>query len=83
MRHRPAVGTVESVASQTGRFNNDQTNQPPGGLLPDESGATAVEYGIMIAAIAAVIVATVFAIGGEVRDSLFSNIDTLLDTLPN
>ena len=51
-------------------------------LLSTEKGATAVEYGIMVAAIAAVIVATVVGIGGEVKDSLFSKIDTLLDTLP-
>ena len=51
-------------------------------FLRDEGGATAVEYGVMVAGIAAVIVATVIAIGGEVRDSLFVNIDTLLDTLP-
>ena len=34
-----------------------------------ERGATAVEYGIMVAAIAAVIVATVFLIGGEISDA--------------
>jgi pilus assembly protein Flp/PilA len=52
------------------------------GLLISEKAATAVEYGIMVAAIAAVIVATVVGIGGEVKDSLFSKIDTLLDSLP-
>ena len=51
-------------------------------LLLRERAATAVEYGIMVAAIAAVIVATVFGIGGEVKDSLFSKVDTLMDTLP-
>ncbi len=35
-------------------------------LLRNKKGATAVEYGIMVAAIAAVIIATVFVIGGEV-----------------
>ena len=35
-------------------------------LLKDEEGATAVEYGMMVAAIAAVIVITVFALGGKV-----------------
>lgn len=32
-------------------------------LRKDKSGATAVEYGIMVAAIAAVIIATVFVVG--------------------
>ena len=35
--------------------------------LANEEGAAAVEYGIMVAAIAAVIVATVFLIGTEVH----------------
>lgn len=36
-------------------------------FLVEEDGATAVEYGIMVAAIAAVIVAIVFTIGGQVN----------------
>ncbi len=35
-------------------------------LLRDKKGATAVEYGIMVAAIAAVIIATVFLVGEQV-----------------
>ncbi len=35
-------------------------------LLHDKKGATAVEYGIMVAAISAVIIGTVVVIGGEV-----------------
>ncbi|MGC5583561.1 Flp family type IVb pilin [Ornithinimicrobium sp. W1665] len=34
-----------------------------------ERGATAVEYGIMVAAIAAVIVAIVFSIGGRLQNA--------------
>jgi pilus assembly protein Flp/PilA len=34
-----------------------------------EKGASAVEYGLMVAAIAAVIVGTVFALGGFVKKS--------------
>ena len=34
----------------------------------DEDGATAVEYGLLVAAIAAVVVVIVFALGGVVRD---------------
>jgi pilus assembly protein Flp/PilA len=42
-----------------------------------EKGATAVEYGIMVAAIAAVIIAIVISIGGQVNDS-FTEVDTEL-----
>ncbi len=35
-------------------------------LLRNKKGATAVEYGIMVAAISAVIIATVVVVGGEV-----------------
>jgi pilus assembly protein Flp/PilA len=34
----------------------------------DDSGASAVEYGLLVAAIAAVVVVVVFALGGLVRD---------------
>ncbi len=36
-------------------------------LRRDKKGATAVEYGIMVAAIAAVIIAIVFVLGGHVQ----------------
>jgi len=39
------------------------------GFFKDEEGATAVEYGIMVAAIAAVIIAIVFSIGDHVLDA--------------
>lgn len=38
-------------------------------FLMDEEGATAVEYGIMVAAIAAVIIAVVFVIGSKVENA--------------
>ena len=37
-------------------------------LFKDESGATAVEYGLIVALIAAVIVAIVASVGGEVKE---------------
>jgi pilus assembly protein Flp/PilA len=43
----------------------------------DEEGATAVEYGIMVAAIAAVIIVIVFSIGTKVQ-SAFTTVDTNL-----
>jgi pilus assembly protein Flp/PilA len=36
-------------------------------FFKDEEGATAVEYGIMVAAIAAVIVVVVYELGGYVK----------------
>jgi len=39
------------------------------GFFRDEEGATAVEYGLMVAAIAAVIVVVVFSIGTEINDA--------------
>ena len=38
-------------------------------LRRDKKGATAVEYGIMVAAIAAVIIAIVFVLGTEVEQT--------------
>ena len=41
----------------------------------EEDGATAVEYGIMVAAIAAVIITVVISIGAKV-DTAFDSVDT-------
>ncbi|MEN3122287.1 Flp family type IVb pilin [Janibacter sp. LM] len=43
-----------------------------------EKGATAVEYGIMVALIAAVIVGLVATLGGQIRDAF----QTVIDALP-
>ena len=43
----------------------------------EEEGATAVEYGIMVAAIAAVIITVVISIGGKV-DTAFGTVDLSL-----
>jgi pilus assembly protein Flp/PilA len=43
----------------------------------DEEGATAVEYGIMVAAIAAVIITIVIALGAKVNNA-FTKTDTEL-----
>jgi pilus assembly protein Flp/PilA len=39
----------------------------------DERGASAVEYGLLIAGIAAIIIVSVFAFGGAVLHNLFEN----------
>lgn len=44
-------------------------------LWSDEKGATAVEYGLMVAAIAAVIVAVVFSVGTKVNTA-FETVDS-------
>jgi pilus assembly protein Flp/PilA len=38
-------------------------------MVKNERGATAVEYGLLVALIAAVIVGTVFILGGKVNDA--------------
>jgi pilus assembly protein Flp/PilA len=47
-------------------------------LFKDERGATAVEYAIMAAFIAAVIIATVGFLGTDVDDA-FSTVETAID----
>jgi pilus assembly protein Flp/PilA len=37
----------------------------------DERGASAVEYGLLVGGIAALVVSVVFLLGGIVRDTLF------------
>ena len=44
-------------------------------LIKDEGGATAVEYGLIVAAIAAVIVTIVFSLGGKVKTA-FSTVNS-------
>jgi len=46
-------------------------------LLKDEEGATAVEYGLMVAAVAAVIVGIVVTLGGKINTA-FTNVNTKL-----
>ena len=45
----------------------------------DEKGASAVEYGLLVAAIAALIVIIVFALGGVVKDVFAKTCDTIQD----
>lgn len=48
------------------------------GFFRDEEGATAVEYGIMVAAIAAVIVLVVYAIGTK-TNTAFSTVNNAMN----
>lgn len=47
-------------------------------LFKDEEGATAVEYGIMVALIAAVIIVAVGILGGDINDT-FTTVETAID----
>jgi len=47
-------------------------------FVSDDEGATAVEYGLLVALIAAVIVGTVVILGGQVNDAFV----TVSDALP-
>lgn len=49
-------------------------------FFKDEEGATAVEYGIMVAAIAAVIIGVVIAVGGKTENA-FENVNSAMDDL--
>ena len=44
----------------------------------EEEGATAVEYGLLVALIAAVIIATVVILGGQINTAF----QTIVDALP-
>lgn len=46
-------------------------------FLDDESGATAIEYGLIAAGISIAIVAVVFTLGEEL-EGIFSNVETRL-----
>ena len=50
-------------------------------LWSDESGATAVEYGLMVALIAAVIIGTVIVLGQQVNGA-FTTVSSQLPAAP-
>ncbi len=50
-------------------------------FVKEDTGATAVEYGIMVAAIAAVIITIVIAVGSKTNGA-FSDVDTAMAGLP-
>jgi pilus assembly protein Flp/PilA len=47
-------------------------------FFKEEEGATAVEYGVMVAAIIAAVIVIVFAIGGKISTA-FQNVSTALN----
>lgn len=46
-------------------------------LLRDDQGATAVEYGLIVAAIAGLIIAVVFVLGNKINN-VFNNIQSAM-----
>jgi pilus assembly protein Flp/PilA len=50
-------------------------------LVRDEEGASAVEYGIMLAAVAAVVIVVALAIGGKTQNA-FNNVSNAMSTAP-
>ena len=49
----------------------------------EEDGASAVEYGLLVAAIAALIVVIVFALGNVVKDTFDVTCDNISSTVPS
>jgi pilus assembly protein Flp/PilA len=57
---------------------------PPAPRQRGEEGASAVEYGLLVAAIAALIAVIVFALGGVIREVLFEDTcGTIQSGVPN
>jgi pilus assembly protein Flp/PilA len=52
-----------------------------GRFLADQRGATAIEYGLIAALISVAIIATVFAVGLGIRDTLYGNIVNALSQM--
>ena len=48
-------------------------------VLADDTGATAIEYGLLAALISVAIIGTVSVLGGTL-DTTFSNVEACLDT---
>ncbi len=50
-------------------------------LARNESGATAIEYGLMVALISVAIMATVFAVGSDIKVVLYEKIANALTAM--
>jgi len=66
---------LESTAKTSQKQGEDSMLTNLKKLIKDEGGATAVEYGLIVAAIAAVIVTIVFSLGGKVKTA-FSTVNS-------
>jgi len=68
-KHRTKVSAMTSFG-----FPLAATARSLGRFLVDRRGATAIEYGVMVALISLGIVATVFAMGDGIRNTLYGGI---------
>jgi pilus assembly protein Flp/PilA len=69
-----ALGTFQTHASKLGKFKMSNIIQ----FLRDDSGATAIEYSLIAAGIAVVIIAVVISLGTQL-DATFDSISNSLD----
>ena len=65
----------------TNAFTKDTSMQLLKDFIKDESGATAIEYGLIAGLIAVAIIATLFSLGEEIQ-TLFEKIKTGLQKAP-
>ena len=89
MRNHPRLGTVcdsghiqDLRETKMNAPKDQRLSKQAGQFARDETGATAVEYGVMVAGISAVIIGVVIGIGSSVHDDLFLKVDALLKSLP-
>ena len=68
-----ATGKGARGASDNGPRRDNRMLKNLKKLIRDEEGATAVEYGLIVAAIAGLIVVVVFLLGGKVNNA-FGNV---------
>ena len=64
-----SFGLVRSARSCIGRF------------IADQRGATAIEYGLMVALIGVAIMTIVFATGQNINNTLYGRISNALDAM--
>jgi Flp pilus assembly pilin Flp len=68
------MGTSEG---RTVKRHTHERRREASGCRRDEAGATAVEYGLLLALIAAVIIAVVILLGGQVSSGFQDFVDQL------
>jgi pilus assembly protein Flp/PilA len=64
-------GEVDSGSPKENATNRESTAHR---FCTDERGATAIEYGLIVALISVAMMATVFAVGTEIKGALFGKI---------
>jgi pilus assembly protein Flp/PilA len=74
LRHTPSCLSPD--------FSNTERNMVAKHFIRDESGATAIEYGLIAALISVVIIAAVTGIGTQLKKT-FTTISTALSTANN